>query len=99
MENGITIPSEVLSEFCQRHHIEKLALFGSVLHEGFGAESDVDFLVVFKPGFVPGLAFFSIEKELSQLIGRKADLNTPNFLSEAFREHVMEEAETLYGEG
>ena len=99
MENGITIPSEVLSEFCQRHHIEKLALFGSVLHEGFRAESDVDFLVVFKPGFVPGLAFFSIEKELSQLIGRKADLNTPNFLSEAFREHVMEEAETLYGEG
>lgn len=99
MENGITIPSEILAEFCERHHIEKLALFGSVLKEEFGPESDVDFLVVFKPGFVPGLAFFSMESELSQIIGRKADLNTPNFLSKEFREDVMEEAETLYGEG
>ena len=99
MENGITIPSEILDEFCERHHIEKLALFGSVLKEEFGPESDVDFLVVFKPGFVPGLAFFSMESELSQIIGRKADLNTPNFLSKEFREDVMEEAETLYGEG
>ncbi|MEE8436266.1 MAG: nucleotidyltransferase family protein [bacterium] len=99
MENGLNISSEILSEFCERHHIEKLALFGSVLKGEFGPESDVDFLVVFKPGFVPGLAFFSIESELSQLIGRKADLNTPNFLSKKFRESVMEEAETLYEAG
>lgn len=63
------------------HHIRRLSLFGSVLRDDFGPASDVDVLVEFEPGHVPGLAFFAMEEELSRIIGRKVDLNTPGFLS------------------
>jgi predicted nucleotidyltransferase len=59
----------------------RLSLFGSALREDIGPTSDVDVLVEFEPGHIPGLAFFSMEEELSQIIGRKADLNTSGFLS------------------
>ena len=52
-----TIDREKLAEFCRRNHIRKLALFGSVLREDFGLDSDVDMLVEFEPGHVPGLRF------------------------------------------
>jgi predicted nucleotidyltransferase len=55
-----------------------------VLRDDFGPASDVDVLVEFEPGHIPGLAFFSMEEELSQMIGRKVDLNTPGFLSPYF---------------
>jgi len=54
------------------------------LRDDFGPASDVDVLADFEPGHIPGLAFFSMEKELSQMIGRKVDLNTPGFLSPYF---------------
>jgi predicted nucleotidyltransferase len=85
-----------LADFCRRHHIRRLALFGSVLRDDFGPESDVDVLVEFEPGHVPGLAFFDMEEELSDLLGRKVDLNTPGFLSPYFRDEVLEEAEVQY---
>jgi predicted nucleotidyltransferase len=72
------------------------ALFGSVLRDDFTPESDVDVLVEFEPGFVPGLRFFSMEEELSTILGRKVDLNTPGFLSRYFRDRVLAEAETQY---
>jgi predicted nucleotidyltransferase len=53
----------------------------------------VDVLVEFEPGHVPGLAFFSMEAELSTILGRKVDLNTPGFLSRYFRDRVLAEAE------
>jgi uncharacterized protein len=72
----IQIPKERITDFCQRHHIRKLAIFGSALRYDFGPDSDVDVLVEFEPGHVPGLAFFGIEQELSAILGRKVDLNT-----------------------
>ena len=92
----ILIDSDVLAEFCRRHHIRQLSLFGSVLRDDFGPESDVDILVEFEPGHVPGLAFFSIEEELSRLLGRKVDLNTEGFLSPYIRDEVLSEAEVHY---
>jgi len=89
-------PKEKIAEFCQRHHIRKLAFFGSVLRDDFGADSDVDVLVEFAPGHVPGLAFFAMESELSQILGRKVDLNTPQFLSRYFRDEALAEAEVQY---
>jgi predicted nucleotidyltransferase len=71
-------------------------LFGSVLRKDFSVGSDVDILVEFEPGQVPGLAFFSMEKELSEIVGEKVDLNTPQFLSPYFRDQVLSEAETQY---
>jgi predicted nucleotidyltransferase len=92
----ITIPSERIAEFCRQNHIRRLALFGSVLRDDFGPTSDVDVLVEFEPGHVPGLRFFALEEELSQILGRRVDLNTPGFLSEHFRDEVIEDSETEY---
>jgi len=93
----ITIDQEKIAEFCRRHHIRRLALFGSVLREDFTPESDVDVLVEFEPGHVPGLAFFGMERELSELLGRKVNLNTEGWLSSYFRDEVLAEAEVQYG--
>ena len=92
----IDIPKEDIADFCRRNRIRRLALFGSVLHGEASAESDVDVLVEFEPGVRVGLRFFDIQEELSDIIGRKVDLNTPNFLSRYFRDQVLKEAEDLY---
>lgn len=92
----IHIDHQKIEEFCRPHHIRKLAFFGSVLRSDFGPESDVDILVEFEPGHVPGLAFFSLEEELSKMLGRKVELNTPGFLSPYFRDRVLSEAEVQY---
>lgn len=92
----ISIPETELREFCQRHHIKRLALFGSVLRDDFGPHSDIDVLVEFESGHVPGFAFFGMQDELSQIFGHKVDLNTPGFLSRYFREQVQSEAVVLY---
>ena len=92
----IDIHREVIADFCRRNRIRRLALFGSVLHGDFQPDSDVDVLVEFEAGVHLGLRFFDIQDELSKLIGRKVDLNTPNFLSPYFRDQVLREAEDLY---
>ena len=92
----IEIPRQQIVQFCQRHHVSRLALFGSVLREDFGPESDVDVLVEFEPDQTPGLAFFAMQEELSRLLGRKVELNTPGGLSRYFRDDVLREAEVLY---
>jgi predicted nucleotidyltransferase len=90
------ISKEKIAEFCRKHYIRKLALFGSVLREDFRSESDVDVLVEFEPGHAPGLAFFSMEEELSEIVGHKVELHTPQFLSRYFRNRVMADAEIQY---
>lgn len=92
----IGIPQDAIADFCRRHHIRKLALFGSVLRDDFHPASDVDVLVEFDPDHVPGLAFFEMEGELSSILGRKVDLNTPGFLSPYFRNQALAEAEVEY---
>ena len=93
---NIDIPSEVIAAFCRRHHIQRLALFGSVLRDDFTPDSDLDVLVEFEEGHTPGLAFFGMQEELSELLGRNVDLNTPGFLSRYFRDQVMKEAVVAY---
>ncbi len=95
-KNNIHLPRDKVAEFCKRNRIRKLSLFGSALRGDFRPDSDVDVLVEFEPGHVPGLAFFAMENELSEILGRKVDLNTPQFLSRYFREHVLAEAEVQY---
>jgi predicted nucleotidyltransferase len=92
----IDIPKGRIAEFCRRNHIRRLSLFGSVLRDDFGPQSDVDVLVEFEPGTRVGLAFFGMEIELSEMLGRKVDLNTPEFLSRYFRDEVLAEAEVQY---
>ena len=95
MSVKIAIPKEEIESFCRRNRIRKLALFGSVLRDDFGPDSDVDVLVEFEPGTRVGLRFFALEQELSELLGQKVDLNTPGFLSKYFRDQVLAEAEVL----
>ena len=96
MAPHIEIPKDRIAEFCRRNHIRRLALFGSVLRDDFGPNSDVDVLVEFEPGARVGLRFFGMEIELSEILGRKVDLNTPGFLSDYFRDEVLAEAEVQY---
>jgi hypothetical protein len=92
----IDIPKERIAEFCRRNYIRRLALFGSVLRDDFTPESDVDVLVEFEPDARIGLRFFTMEQELSEILGRKVDLNTPGFLSKYSRDEVLAEAEVQY---
>ena len=93
----IQVNQESLAAFCERHHIRKLSFFGSVLTERFGPDSDVDVLVEFAPAHVPGLlALSAMERELSGLLARKADMRTPNDLSRLFRDQVMRNSVTQY---
>ncbi|TET32277.1 MAG: nucleotidyltransferase [Planctomycetota bacterium] len=92
----IPIDAAKLAEFCRKHHILKLSFFGSVLRDDFGPDSDVDVLVVFEPGHTPGLAFFAMQRELSGVLSRNVDLNTPDGLSRYFRDEIMAEAEVQY---
>jgi predicted nucleotidyltransferase len=97
IDDAITISRSEIAEFCRRHHIRRLALFGSVLHGDYRPDSDVDVLVEFEPGHTPGLRFFAMQDELSSLLGRRADLNTAQCLSKYFRDDVLAEAEVIYG--
>jgi predicted nucleotidyltransferase len=92
----VRLPKDKIAAFCRRHYIRKLSVFGSVLHGDARPDSDLDVLVEFDSGHVPGLAFFGMEQELSELLGRKVDLNMPQFLSPYFRDVVLAEAEVQY---
>jgi predicted nucleotidyltransferase len=95
-QTRIAIPCEQIEAFCRRHHVRRLALFGSILRDDFGPSSDVDVLVEFEPGHTPGLRFFAMQDELSAILGRPVDLNTSGFLSPAFRDEILAEAEDIY---
>ena len=92
----IDLSQEEIKQFCQRHSIRKLSLFGSVLRDDFTRESDVDVLVEFEPGKTPGLAIITMEDELSKMINCQIDLRTPADLSRYFREQVLAEAMVIY---
>jgi len=93
----IDIDQKQIETFCHKHHLTKLALFGSVLTERFGPDSDVDVLFEYDPDHVPSLfAVARMERELSEILGRKADMRTPQDLSRYFREEVVQNAVVQY---
>ena len=95
---NVPISKSQIADFCRRHRIRKLSLFGSLLRDDFGPKSDVDVLVEFEPDARVGFfKLYDLEQELSQLFGgRKIDINTPNSLSKYFRDEVLAEAEVFY---
>ena len=96
---NIDVPRDRVAEFCRRHHVRTLALFGSVLRADFGPDSAVDALVEFDAEARVGLITLSaMELELGALLQRKVDLRTPADLSRYFREEVVRAAEPLYAE-
>jgi predicted nucleotidyltransferase len=96
----IDIPGDVIARFCEKNHIRRLLLYGSVLRDEFGPDSDVDLLVEFEPGRSVGLLrLAAMELELSSLLGRRVDLRTPAELSRYFRDEVLRSAEVQYAAG
>jgi uncharacterized protein len=97
MPARLALDSSQIEAFCRRHHIRKLALFGSVLRDDFRPDSDVDVLIEFEPGQTVGLfRLVGMEQELTEIVGRKVDLRTPGDLSRYFRQQVLDSAEVLY---
>ena len=88
IRSAIALPMDRSSGLCKKYHIARLALFGSVIRDDFSHASDADVLVEFAPGKTPGLRFFTIQDELTQLFERRVDPNTPESLSVYFREKV-----------
>jgi predicted nucleotidyltransferase len=94
------LPIKKIEEFCKRNHIRRLSLFGSALRGDAGPDSDIDFLIEFHPDHIPGLIKLAgMEIELSEILGRKVDLRTPQDLSHYFRQEVLNSAELQYAEG
>jgi uncharacterized protein len=101
MQQNLKIRKEEIADFCRRHHIIKLSFFGSILRDDFRPTSDIDVLVEFEPGNVPGLFRLArMERKLSALLGNKrVDLRTPQDLSRYFRDEVIATAEVQYAQG
>ena len=100
MAARITAEKDRITAFCRKHHIRRLALFGSVLRPDFRPDSDIDVLVEFEPEHVPGLLGIArMERELSEIFhGCAVDLRTPEDLSRYFRRNVLEQAEVQYAQ-
>jgi hypothetical protein len=93
----VNVAGDELARICRRHGIRRLSLFGSVLAGTARPDSDIDLLVEFEPGRVPGLLGMSaIEIELGKELGRKVDLRTAEDLSPYFRDEVLRKAQVAY---
>jgi uncharacterized protein len=100
MTLDIDIPRDELAALCRRHHIRRLAFFGSVLRKDFGPESDVDVLVEFDPSKPVGFRIFRVEEDLSRLFGgRKIDIVNPRYLNRRLKDRVLQDAQVQYEEG
>jgi predicted nucleotidyltransferase len=100
----IDISQEKIADYCRRWHISELALFGSVLRDDFGPESDLDVLVAFAPGAEWGLLdHVRMEQELAGLLGCKVDLLTKRAVERSsnwiLRREILGTAEVVYGTG
>lgn len=96
IHTAVPIPYAEIEAFCERHHIAKLWLFGSILRDDFTIESDVDVIVEFDQAHIPGWEFYTWHEELAEIFGRPVDLSTPNSLSKYIRAKVMESAQVVY---
>ena len=96
LQTNLHIEHEKISLICQKYHIQKLSVFGSVLYGEENPSSDSDLLLEFEPEHTPGFSFISIQDELSSVFQRPVDLHTPQSISKYFRNSVVKEAQALY---
>ena len=95
---NIKVPVYQIKQLCEKYHINKFALFGSVLRDDFNPDSDIDVLVEFQPEHTPGfIKLYQIQEEISQIFnGRKIDLVTPKFLNYQIKDKILAEMEVCY---
>ncbi len=97
----IEIPQDEIADFCRRWKITEMALFGSVLREDFGPESDVDVLVRFSPNHRWSLFdHVEMQEELKELFGREVDLVNRQAIEQSHnpirRKEILESAEVVH---
>jgi predicted nucleotidyltransferase len=86
-----------LEAICSQYQVQKLSVFGSVLHDEDTPASDLDLLLEFKPESKVGMfGFVRLQRELGEIFGRTVDLNTAGFLNRAFRNEVVQHAHPIY---
>ncbi len=100
MVQNVEVGKVRIADFCRRHRIRRLSLFGSVLRDDFRPNSDVDFLVLFEPGYPVGFRIFDMEEELTRLFGgHRADIVNQKYVNPRLRDRILGEAEVQYEEG
>lgn len=93
----VAVDREQIAGFCRKHHIRRLAVFGSALRKDFRPTSDIDVLVAFHPSARVGfLALACASRELSAILGRRVDLVPQSGLKPSIRDEVLAEAEVLF---
>ncbi len=103
IRNGITLPLDRITELCREYHVLELSVFGSVLRDDFGPESDIDFLVVFQSDdYGPWMGKLQrLEEDLSALLGREVELvpkeNVMRSENWIRRNHILNTAQVIYG--
>lgn len=97
-QHGISLPIDRIDALCKKYHVEELSVFGSVLRSDFGPKSDIDFLVVFdQDDYGPWMGRLTgLEMELSELLGRNADVIPKPLLKWVIRDRVLAEAQPIY---
>jgi predicted nucleotidyltransferase len=94
----IDLPLEEIAELCRRYRVRELSLFGSALRDDFAADSDIDFLVLFRPDAEIGfLEFAALQRELAAVLGRPVDLVPKRGLKPIIRDDVLASARVVYG--
>lgn len=96
MTINLSLLQDQIAAFCRKNHIHRMMVFGSILRDDFGPDSDIDVLVEFDPDHIPGWEIVSIADELADLLGRPVDFATPDGLSKYIREDVLASAEVVY---
>ncbi len=99
----IPIPMPEIETFCQKWKITEFSLFGSVLRDDFGPDSDVDVLVTFEEGkYISLFELQDMEEELGKVFGRRTEIvnresieRSPNWIR---RKSILTSATHLYGQ-
>jgi uncharacterized protein len=100
MPTQIAVDDRFIAGFCQRNHIRKLSLFGSVLTGEFSPDSDIDVLVDFDPQYSVGFRIFDMEEELARAFGgHRVDIINAKYINPRMKEKVFSEAEVHYAQG
>jgi len=97
MVANLNVTAEQIADLCRKFHIRRLSLFGSVLRDDFGPASDVDMLIEFESGHIPGWEIVDIAQDFSRLFrGRKVDILNPKYLNRHLKARILQSAVVQY---